>query len=283
MKKLLTISLLITLAAGLFTGCSKKKGEPPLLPPAGSMTIDFSDFITVKKSAYISERTTGFSAVENGNWTAASTIAGIWNTILAVNLAVPVASFKLAINNNPVFVDTKKWEWNYSATVLGGTYNARLTGQIRSSDVKWEMYISRQGIGAFSEFLWFEGTSALDGKSGQWILNHSKEFPEPMLQIDWTVTGTSLASIKYTYVRDLKNDRSSDPFKTSYIQYGKTTSSFDAYYTVHLNLTGAAGVFEDINIEWSTTSHSGHIKAPYYFTDILWHCWDGNGNDVVCN
>ena len=90
-----------------------------------------------------------------------------------------------------------------------------LTGEIRTSDVKWEMYISKEGIGAFSELLWYEGTSNLDGKSGQWILNHSQAFPEPMLQIDWKVTGEDVGYIKYTYIRDKKDDRTTDPFKTS--------------------------------------------------------------------
>ena len=60
------------------------------------------------------------------------------------------------------------------------------------------MYISREGIGAFSELLWYQGTSNLDGKSGQWVLNHSQAFPEPMLQIDWTVSGSDVGNIKYT-------------------------------------------------------------------------------------
>lgn len=54
------------------------------------------------------------------------------------------------------------------------------------------MNISKSGIGAFDEILWYEGTSKLDGTSGQWILNHSQAFPEPMLQIDWTKAGTGI-------------------------------------------------------------------------------------------
>jgi len=44
-------------------------------------------------------------------------------------------------------------------------------------------------------------------------------------------------------------------------------------------------LFEDVNIEWNTTQFYGHIKAGAYFSDSAdpqWHCWDGNGNDVVC-
>lgn len=282
MKNLFTITLIITLLAGLFWGC-EKKGDPPALPPSGSMTIDFNEFIGTKKSALITEEVKNIAAVENSNWTNASTVATIWNTLVALNIAIPVASFELAVNKKPVYLDNRKWEWKYNVPVVGATYVARLTGQIRSSDIKWEMYISRDGVGGFSEFLWFEGTSALDGKSGQWILNHSQQFQEPMLQIDWEVTGTLLGNIKYTYIRVLKNDRSPDNFKNSYIEYGLTTNTLNAFYTVHFDISGIANDFEDIFIEWSTTLHNGHIKANYYYQDDLWHCWDGSGNDVTCN
>ena len=57
--------------------------------------------------------------------------------------------------------------------MAGSTYTARLTGQIRTSDVAWKMYITKEGTGGFPEFVWFEGTSKLDGTGGQWILNQS--------------------------------------------------------------------------------------------------------------
>jgi predicted small lipoprotein YifL len=274
MKKVISVSLIIIIISGLFCGC-EKKGNPPTLPPAETMTMDFSDFTAGRKSA---------TAVENINWSLAATIAGVWNTILAVNIAIPVASFHLAANNQPVYLDNKKWEWKYNVDVIGAVYKARLTGQIRSADIKWEMYVAREGVGSFAEFLWFEGTTNLDGKSGQWILNHSQQFQEPMLRIDWALTGSNVGSIKYTYIRDLKDNRTADPFKTSYIDYGLTAGTYNAFYNVSVNLSGTPGDFKIVNIEWSTSLHKGHIKAPYYFGDSIWHCWDSNGNDdPFCN
>jgi hypothetical protein len=282
MKKLFSFLLIITLIAGLFWGCEKKKDNPPSLPPVGSMTIDFSNFVPPAKSAMVVGETKGISVADKSNWTLASTVAGVWNIILAVNLIVPVASFNVAVNKTPVYLENAKWEWSNNFNVIGATYKARLTGQIRSTDVKWEMYISREGIGAFAELLWYEGTSNLDGKSGQWILNHSQAFPEPMLQIDWKVAGTGIGSIKYTYIRDNKDDRSSDPFKNSYIDYGLTTGTLNAFYNVHQN-TGVPNIFNDVFIEWSTSNHNGHIKAKYYYQDELWHCWNEIGDNVTCN
>ena len=282
MKKLISISLLVMLFAGLFWGCEKKENAPaPTLPPASSMSIDFSNF-AAKKSVSNENIVTGIAAVDKSNYILASTIAGIWNTILAVNLAVPVTSFNLAINNTPVNLSNNKWEWNYIFNVVGATYKARLTGEVRTTDVKWEMYVSKEGVGAFSELLWYEGTSKLDGKSGQWILNHSQAFPEPVLQIDWETAGSGISNIKYTYIRDKKDDRTTDFFKTSYIEYGLTSNALNAFYNVHQN-TGVQDVFNDVFIEWSTANHNGHIKANYQFHDDLWHCWNGTGENVTCN
>jgi hypothetical protein len=282
MKKLASISLIVVLAVGLFWGCEKKENElAPALPPVASMSIDFSNF-AAKKSAIAEVDVKGITVADKSNFIVAATTAGIWNAILAVNLAVPVESFKLAVNTTPIYLDNKKWEWSYDFNVIGATYKARLTGQIRTGDVKWEMYISKEGAGAFPELLWFEGTSNPDGKSGQWILNHSQPFPEPVLQIDWENAGSVNSKIKYTYIRDKKDDRSTDFFKTSFIEYGLTSNTLNAFYTIHQN-SGVQSVFNDVFIEWSTTNHNGHIKANYHFKDDLWHCWNETGDNVICN
>jgi len=281
MNKLFSFLLLITLVSGLFWGCEKKKDNPPVLPPVGTMSIDFSNFVSPAKSAITNSEMKGLLASDKSNWALSATITGVWNIILAVNLVIPVASFEVAVNNTPVYLDNKKWEWSYNFNVIGGTYKSRLTGEMRTSDVKWEMYISKDGVGAFSELLWYQGTSAFDGKSGQWVLNHSQEFPEPMLQIDWKVVGSGVSNIKYTYIRELKNDRTVDPFNSSFIEYGLSSGPLNAFYNVHQN-TGASNVFNDVFIEWNTTDHNGHVKANYYYQDDQWHCWNGTGDNVTC-
>jgi hypothetical protein len=271
MKKSASFLLVIILMAVIFSGCEKKE-NPPTLPPAGTMSINFSNFVNSKKSLSVADKT---------NWTLAATTAGVWNILLAVNLVIPVVSFELAVNNTPVYLDNK-WVWKYNFNGIGATYKARLTGQVISGNVKWEMYISRDGIGAFDELLWYEGTSKTDGTSGQWVLNHSQQFPEPMLQIDWEAAGSKIGKIKYTYIRDKKDDRTTEPFKGSYIQYGLTTNILNAFYDVHQN-TGVVNVYNDIFIEWNTTTHNGHIKATSYFQDNLWHCWNETGDNITCN
>jgi hypothetical protein len=285
MNKFTLILLSVTLLIGLFWGCEKKNNPSsaaPVLPPKGTMSIDFTNFVTSSKSGNTLADINGINAVDKSNWVLASTTAGVWNVILAVNLVVPVASFELAVNNKPVYLENNTWEWRYTFTAIGGNYKSRLTGQVRANDVKWEMYITREGAGAFSEILWYEGTSKLDGTSGQWVLNHSQQFLEPMLQIDWVAQGSGVRNIKYTYIRDMNDNRTPDLFKTSFIEYGLTTNDLNAFYTVHQN-TGVENVFSDTFIEWNTTNHTGHIKSNNYFQDVLWHCWSASADNINCN
>jgi hypothetical protein len=264
MKKLLSLSLLLLIC---FAACKKDPGDPPLLPPAESMKIDFSNFSN-SKSAGNQE----IKGAENTHWGYAALTAGAWNLMLGTTLIVPVWSFSVTVNENPVYTDNKTWEWNHSATLAGVKYTSRLTGQIRENDVQWKMYISREG--GFTEFLWFEGTSAFNAGSGQWILYQSPEAPVTLLQIDWEKTGQNVGKIKYTYVKD------NDSFKGSYIEYRLTTATpYNAFYTIHY---WDETKFSDVLVEWNTTGHNGRIKGLGYFGDELWHCWDGNLINTVC-
>jgi hypothetical protein len=269
MKKIFSALFIIILSTSYFTGCKKDKGEPPTLPPQESMVIDFSNFASTTKSGELIPAQKG---TETSNWQYAATVAGVWRLIINTTLAVPVAAFTAAVNQTPVFVSTKLWQWSYTVTYANNTYKARLTGQIGSSDVQWKMYITGQGANAFAEVLWFEGTSKLDGTQGQWILNQDALSPVAFLQIDWTKTASSVGYVKYTYIK-------SDTFLNSFIEYGLTSNVLNAYYTIHY-FNGVK--FSDVNIEWNTTTHNGHVKSVDYLGDSNWYCWDANKVNTVC-
>ena len=216
------------------------------------------------------------------NWTFSATSIGIWNLIIGTTFAIPVAAFNSAFGYEPTNVDDLTWQWMYSVDGFTSQYTARLIGKLQPSQVKWEMYITKTGIESFDEFLWFEGTSDLDNNSGQWILYHSSEFPEKTIQIDWKKENDEIGEIKYTYVRELNDERQSDSFNGSTLTYGLQNSEFDAYVNIHAyNLQ--KGVFTDSFIEWSRTNFNGHVKAEHYFGDTDWHCWDTEGIDIDCN
>ncbi len=272
MKKFF-ILILICLLPAVIQDCKKDKGEPPVVPPAESMSIDFSNFQTGKKSDIAFSVPKG---TQTSNWEFAAGVALIWDAIISTTLAVPVASFKLVVNQTPTYVEDKTWQWTRDATVLGATFHARLTGQITSSNVLWKMYISKDGTGGYTDFLWFQGTSSLDGKSGQWTLNKSNAEPVSILQIDWTKEGTAVGTVKYTYIETGNN------FKDSYIEYGLTSNTLNAYYTIHYYSVTYLQ-FYDLNVEWSTTLHNGRVQCPGFFGNEDWYCWDSNYLNVTCS
>lgn len=278
MKKYLPFVVIFVFALGFLTSCKKDKGNPPALPPEASMVIDFSNFESARKSGDISLP----KGVEDINWNLVAGIADFWHNIISATLAVPVLSFKLAINEKPSYLDVKTWQWKYTATYLQVSYTARLTGQIRSTDVLWKMYITRTGTGAYSEFMWFTGTSKLDGTGGQWTLNYSQAEQVPVLQIDWTKTGTAIGSVKYTYIKEtLPGTSTANPYKDSFITYGKTTGTLNAFYTIHYYYNSA---FAEFNVEWNsnTSGKNGRVKSLGFYGNNDWHCWDGNYVDVTC-
>lgn len=266
MKKLLSLSLILIFTTTLFIGCKKDKGDPPVLPPAESMTIDFSNFQLQKKG--------DVKGTENSAWEFSATVAGVWRLIVNTTLIVPVTAFQQAVSQPATYLSEKNWQWSYSVTVAGAAYKARLTGLIRTSDVQWKMYVSKEGTAGFAEFLWFEGTSKLDGTGGQWILNQSSSAPTPLLQIDWTKTASAIGKITYTYVKN------GDALKTSYIEYGLTSNTLNAYYKVHYYNSVK---FSDVDVEWSTTLKNGRVKSiDYFIGDTNWHCWDANKVNINC-
>ena len=269
MKKLITSLLIVILTAGFLTNCKKDKGDPPVLPPQESMVIDFSNFTLDSKSANI---VTDQKGTNNGNFVFAATVAGFWNIVLATTLAIPVLTFKQAIDQDPVYLDDKTWQWSYSTTIGSIEYKAKLKGQIRSSDVLWKMYITKSGDNGFTDFLWFEGTSSLDASSGQWTLYESNASPVAYLQIDWTKSGTSVGSIKYSLVKN-------DSFRDSYIEYGTETGTYDRYYNIHY-YNGTK--FSDVNIKWNKSTRIGTVQSADYLGDNSWYCWDTNKVNAVC-
>jgi hypothetical protein len=269
MKKFFSLTLILVLITVFFTSCKKDKGEPPVLPPQESMLIDFSNFSTNKKAGDIAYNQKG---IDDAAFQFAALVIKSWNDRISIAMLIPVAAFKKAVDQNPAYLDTKTWQWSFNVTVAGVTYNARLTGQIGSADVVWKMYVTNTSSGAFTDFIWFEGTSKLDGTGGKWTIYENPASPAAILQIDWTKTGTSISKITYTYVK------TGDSFNTSSIEYGLTTGAYNAFYNIHYynGLT-----FSDVNIEWNTSDHSGRIKSSN-FLDGTWFCWDSNKTNTLC-
>lgn len=271
MKQFLVILLLIF----LFASCNNDDltKVAPEIPPVETMVIDFESLGITTKS----------NSIAKTNWFYSATTVGVWNLIIGTTFAIPVTAFRLAVQQQPTQTGDLIWQWEYNVDGFTDQYTARLVGEVESaSKIKWEMYITKKGIDPFDEFLWFEGKSAMDGKSGQWILYQSAAFPEQMIQIDWTRENEQIAEIIYTYVREKNEQGQTDKFNGSTLTYGLKDSELDIYVNIHaFDIPGNA--FADTYIEWNRTNFNGHVKAEHFFNDTNWHCWDTEGNDIDCN
>ncbi len=277
-----TLYAMLAFALMFSVSCEKSSDstetDAVILPPYESMAVDFNDFLGA--SSNTGKTVTTANKIDN-NWLYPRIVVGIWNTALFTHLAVPVASFKSAFSHKALSLGDQKWQWSYTVDGFTGQYTARLTGELSDDVVIWKMYVTKTGVGAFEEFLWFSGEAKKDGSQGHWVLNESAERPHKMLRIDWKRENDEIGSIKYSWVRELNEEESDDLFKGSYLEYGLQEGDYNVFYTVHAYDENIEA-FVDINIEWNNSNFNGRVKAPSYFEDEAWHCWDSNGDDIAC-
>ena len=276
-------SSLLAIMFLLITACSNE--DDPLiqddafeLPPFETMMADFEAFTDTPGSGKFLVDT---QKAPNANWALARIIIGTWNTALFTTLTVPVNAFRSAFLHNPERITDTMWQWAYTVDGFTGEYYARLTGELIEGDIYWNMYITRSGIEAFDEFLWFTGVSNRDGNSGYWILNQGPDRQDAMIRIDWVREEEEVGTIRYTWVREFNDDQSTDLFRDSYLEYGLQEGDYDAYFDAHVYETNLQD-FVDVRIEWNRDMYFGRIRAPHFYEDMEWHCWDGTGEDSLC-
>ena len=262
--------LLALLLTGIMINCSKDTTEPqqtpPSLPPAAAFLMEFDSF-PLPDGGVLPE----YPLLKGENWTWAATNVLVWNTVLIVNLVVPVTAFQAAFQHQPVKLDDGSWAWNYSFMALGVQHTASLRLSLNNNLAYWKMYISKQD--QYTDFLWFEGEGDLGYSHGIWTVNMNPAAPVPYLEIEWNRDPqTETGDIKYTNVYP------EDPNNGSYIKYGTMTSDYyDAFYTIfHKNAMNAT------EIEWNRETKIGRVHDVDYFQNEDWHCWDELQEDVEC-
>lgn len=247
--------------------------DPPTIPPVTTFLMTFDDFDQGPLSKPVAETSSRLMEPQsNNNWLFATANVFIWQTIINVTLAVPAHSFMAAFlkDRTPEYKDGE-WIWSYDFNCLAGLYHAELHGDIIGDQVEWAMYISKEGV--YENFQWYTGTSKLTATQGTWTLNKEPQNPIPLLYIEWHRNPVDLTyDIKYTNVLEGSED------KGSYILNGVTDDTdYDAFYTIYnikeLNTT---------EIKWHRIAKYGRVKDSKHFGDDLWHCWDENGADVIC-
>jgi len=282
--------LLLTLMAAAFLmfACSEdnptKPKESPEIPPLSTFLMDFGDFTTMGEvlvnpeqivlpipSDIPSGEDSYRITLSQDNWGWAAFHVGVWNIVITVGLAVPVASFVESFSHEPEQQPNGSWVWSYSFTVMEDEYTAELHGDIDNDGTDWEMYISKAGV--YQDFLWYYGDADLFLTEGTWTLNKDPEDPIPFIGIQWhRNVQDSTADIKYS------NIVPDGPENGSYIHYGITNEiPYDAFYDIYNK-----GYENLTNIEWNRTTKDGQVKDAHHFGDEDWHCWDGSHEDIEC-
>jgi len=262
--------IMMTLIIIASSSCTKDENEADLkpapdLPPQSSMLMIFADFTDIDTTAYKSINT-----YQHWGWSALNVT--VWNAVVTITLAVPVAAFYESFNHEGVYdPGTDKWVWSYNFYAGGVIHQASLHGSLVSDGVHWEMYISKNN--AYNDFLWYHGTTNLANTTAEWHFNEKPVNPNEVLLIEYQKnTQTNIEEIKYT------NVNSTSPGNGGYIQYGINTSlDFDAFYNIYY-------IEEDnmINIEWSRTMKDGRVRDEFHFGDFDWRCWETDLQDIIC-
>ncbi len=266
MKKTLALAIISSLLLLSISGCEKEEmDKAPELPPESSFIMDFSDFIEgTTKSNALNE------TYKNRNQAVAHVV--VWNTVIFVHAAIPVASFVEAFKHDPEPQSDGSWKWSYEVTVGMNTYTANLFGKGKGIDVEWKMYISKTGAGAYTDFLWFTGNSHIAGIEGSWTLYKSPAENIPYIGIDWfnNVDGTS--GITYT------NIVPDGPENGGYISHGITKETpYNAFYKIYNK-----GKDNLVVINWNRMTGAGQISNPLHFGDDSFYCWNEEGVDISC-
>lgn len=244
----------------------------PEIPPPFTMSLPeaFSNnLFTVQSQSDGSITAQSVTAQSIFNFGYAAINVGVWNTVLAINLAVPTAAFLESFRHLPSLRSDDIWVWSYSVTVAGIIHTVELHAQINEEEVFWEMYVTKPGN--YLDFNWFSGVSAVDGSGGTWTLRKDPDDPKPYLAIEWSRDKeTNTGSALYSNVLSGSDDNG------SYIFYGITTDQpYNAFYDIY-----STRIDHFVEIEWNRSDKSGRVRNPYFFLDEDWHYWDDNLQDI---
>ena len=265
---------------GLFQSCTKDPivgedpGTAPTLPPMETFVMPFNGFEDVDTTGKAAGASNSRTVDNYGNWFYAAGNVVVWNAVVALNMAIPIASYAEAFNHKAEFQGNGIWLWAYDFVGEGSTYQAELTAQfVSATEVQWDMYITQ--VGGFSKVHWYSGVTATDRTKGEWTLNYLPNNPTPYLKIDYArnfAEGT--ASIRYTNIIPGNKDNG------NYIEYGENhnlTSGMNRTYEVF-----DASDDRKLMIEWSKEQKYGRVKDAGYFGDSDWHCWDEEFKNMDC-
>lgn len=252
---------------------SQAQYETPVVPPAEIYTIPTEALNHASADTADAHR----HGISYRNWVHSALNVFAWNTVIAINGAIPLASFARALNEDPVYIGNGTFEWSYTyrAPIAGDVYDIVLTAKYINNreDVEWVMTTSQRG--GFSNFEWYRGVVSRDHTEASFILNHQPNNPEPYISIDYKLEpNTEEASIRYTNIIPTHEGRG------GYIEY--RVNSDHPYNRAYDVKAGPAEPTNFLQIQWNAPTNEGRVKHEKFYGDTEWHCWDTDLRDTDC-
>lgn len=239
--------------------------EPPEIPELTAAQPDFSYFDDSSAQKFFDE-----THKTNNQLSAGDAYGSASSTALTVQALFSFGQsgfsyFSMAENEEPEFKDGE-WVWTYSITYEGATLEFKLTANINESagNVQWAYYLSYTGgEEEFVDYKFMEGTTSLDGKSGDWTVFAFLEegSSDPVMSYEWEIDDNENLTATFNFHED-------DSFsQMKYVQNGNIHT---------LTLTGTN---TDAEVYWDTDADHG-----YWWDKISGEqlCWDSEKNDVAC-
>lgn len=276
----------------MLVGCAKKD-EPIDLPPKLSFVVDYSTYPDDQSVADQQPTEKGEAllvypgyAPVLGSYRADATVnVVVWKVITDVAVFFPRLAFLTAFSKKPTQADDGWWEWKFNYWLI---YSANLRGRVNGDHVEWEMYMSKSGANAYTDFKWFYGSHNIGATSGTWTLKKGPFNDYDFLSIDWTRNSDGTSTIKYTNIIDAAST-ATDAEKNNageYIEYGSLSTpdiyGYNAYFNINLKDDASPYAAHLQEIKWHITDKDGRIRDPKNYGDSAWYCWDTTGVDMTC-
>ena len=130
------------------------------------------------------------------------------NTIVTVELSVPVLVFAAAASQQAELQSDGKFHWVYSVSSGGNTFEADLAGwvDIPNKQVVLEMRITCNTLQPqLNKFLWYIGRNEIDASSGCWLFyDHTQPTASvEVAHIDWEIAYQNDRTLTYSAINQI--------------------------------------------------------------------------------
>jgi hypothetical protein len=252
-------AILLALVAA---GCSDPVdfGDPPDLPAAESMEFDLAFFNSGGSPAPARAP----AAVAGTNWITAAASVAVANLAVVIHTIVPVAVWRAAVANEPVFEDGQ-WHWRFSHHDGAHNYEGDLAGFIEDEELIAQMRVSASTLG-LDDFLWYVGTAPVGGTTGTWEFFDPASPSTVVGMITWSHPGTAVWTVSFEAMAG-----ANDGDVLTYEVEGAARSV--SFNDVSEGTTAL--------VEWNATTHAGSITAPGFNGGVK-SCWDATLANTTC-